>query len=123
MYITLMLSHLQTLYGLYVADGCDRNIDCPVHVSSTVSSNLCPAYDDLFDGVEEHALAMLLLPWLELCHTEDSAFQEVCMCALSSLSNKNYYFAREMCIDCDVHIILFCAVEGVEQKGVTDLYR
>ena len=72
-----MLSHLQTLYGLYVADGCDRSIDCPVQVSSTVSSNLCPAYDDLFDGVEEHALAMLLLPWLELCHTEDSTFQEV----------------------------------------------
>ena len=73
------LSHMQTLYGLYIADGCDRNIDCPASVSSSVSSNLCPAYDDLFDAVEEHALSMLLLPWLELCHSEDSTFQEVCI--------------------------------------------
>lgn len=67
----------QALYSSYISDGCDKYIDCPVQLCGIISSNLWPAYEDLFDAVEEHALALLLIPWLELCSSEDRTFQEV----------------------------------------------
>ena len=67
----------QALYGRFISESCDKSIDCPKQISSIVSSNLWPAYEDLFDAVEEYTLAMLLVPWLELCSSEDRTFQEV----------------------------------------------
>ena len=42
-------------------------------------TNLWPSYEDLFDQAEEHALDMLLTQWKDLCDSEDSAFQKVCL--------------------------------------------
>ena len=61
---------MQALYGCFVCDGCDKSIDCPMQLADSISSNLWPAYED-------HALSMLLIPWLELCSSEDKIFQEV----------------------------------------------
>lgn len=46
----------------------------------TISANLWPAYEDLFDEAEEHALNMLNGKWLELCDNEDMEFQKVTTC-------------------------------------------
>ena len=74
-----LMYYMQALFGCYMCDGSDMDIDCPAQLASSVSSNLWPAYEDLFDAVEEHSLSMLLIPWLELCSSEDRVFQEVCM--------------------------------------------
>lgn len=42
-----------------------------------MSTSLWPAYEDLFDEAEEHALDMLLTQWNDLCNSEDLAFQKV----------------------------------------------
>ena len=70
-------SLFQALYGRFISESCGQSIDCPKQISGVVLSNLWPAYEDLFDAVEEYTLAMLLVPWLELCSSEDRTFQEV----------------------------------------------
>ncbi len=42
-----------------------------------VSANLWPAYEDLFDSAEEHALGLLLLQWVEMVTSEEQTFQKV----------------------------------------------
>ncbi len=44
-----------------------------------VLANLWPAYEDLFDGPEEHALGLLLLKWVDMVTSEDQIFQKVCV--------------------------------------------
>ncbi len=40
-------------------------------------ANLWPAYEDLFDSAEEHALGLLLLQWVDMVTSEDQLFQKV----------------------------------------------
>jgi len=55
----------------------DEGIGCPLHVVGVITSHLWPAYEDLFDEAEEHALQMLLGQWVGLCNNEDFLFQKV----------------------------------------------
>ena len=68
---------LQTLYGRFLAEGSEESIECPQLIVGAVSANLWPAYEDLFDSAEEHALGMLLLKWVEMVTSEDRLFQKV----------------------------------------------
>jgi len=42
-----------------------------------VHSKLLPAFEELFDEVEEHALSILLEPWTLLINGDKDAFQQV----------------------------------------------
>lgn len=55
----------------------DEDIGCPLHAVGVITSHLWPAYEDLFDEAEEHALQMLLGQWVGLCNNEDFIFQKV----------------------------------------------
>lgn len=55
----------------------DEGIGCPLHAVGVITSHLWPAYEDLFDEAEEHALQMLLGQWVGLCNNEDFIFQKV----------------------------------------------
>ena len=65
------------LYSCYIMEDSSEDICCPLSVVDTITSHLWPAYEDLFDKAEEHALQLLLEKWQELCSSEDSTFQKV----------------------------------------------
>lgn len=46
--------------------GAPCSIDCPVTISTKIMKNLWPAFEELFDDAEEHALNLLSVPWIEL---------------------------------------------------------
>ena len=73
----MLFSNTQTLHGRFIAESSDESIECPKQIVETVSSNLWPAYEDLFDSAEEHALGILLLQWVEMVTSEDKLFQKV----------------------------------------------
>ncbi|XP_056617887.1 regulator of G-protein signaling 22 isoform X7 [Triplophysa dalaica] len=53
----------QMLYGVYVCSGAQRCVVLSEENRRTVLSRLTPAFEDLFDQVEELALNVLLEPW------------------------------------------------------------
>lgn len=65
------------LFGRYISPGGLENIDCSDRVIARVTNNLWPAYDDLFDLAEEHALSTLLSQWNDLCTKDSSKFREL----------------------------------------------
>ena len=67
----------QILYGLYIVDGCDESVGCPPEVVGQIACSLWPAYEDLFDVVEEHTLSVLLEQWEELAASDELRFQKV----------------------------------------------
>ena len=67
----------QALHSRYIMESGDEGIGCPLHVVGVITSHLWPAYEDLFDEAEEHALQMLLGQWVGLCNNEDFIFQKV----------------------------------------------
>ena len=68
---------MQTLFGRYICECCTNAIQCSPEVAGAISTNLWPAYEDLFDEAEEHALDILLGQWNDLCNSEDVTFQKV----------------------------------------------
>ncbi|XP_064382718.1 regulator of G-protein signaling 22-like isoform X2 [Halichondria panicea] len=67
----------KTLYGRFISQGSEENIECPQSIVGAVSANLWPAYEDLFDSAEEHALGLLLLQWVEMVTSEEQTFQKL----------------------------------------------
>ena len=67
--------HSQTLYSLYRVEGGSENIGCTPEVVGQIASSLRPAYEDLFDDAEQHALLVLLEQWVELSSSDDQRFQ------------------------------------------------
>ena len=65
------------LYSCYIVEGSPSFISCPIDVSTTISHELWPAFEDLFDLAEEYVLGELLIQWLELCELEKQRFDKV----------------------------------------------
>lgn len=65
------------MFGRHVCEGSTESIECSGDIINLVSDNLWPAYEDLFDQAEEHALDKLLTQWIELSYSEDETFKKV----------------------------------------------
>lgn len=65
------------MFGYYISECCSSSIGCPPEVVRDISANLWPAYEDLFDEAEEHALHLLYLRWKDLSSSEEDEFQKV----------------------------------------------
>lgn len=67
----------QLLYSTYLLTSAERAIDAGEELRREVYGQLTPPFEELFDGVEEHALRLLLEPWALLLGRDGETFQEV----------------------------------------------
>lgn len=74
--IFILLSS-QLLYSTYLLSCARRTIGVDEGLSWEVHHRILPAFEELFDEVEEHALNVLLEPWTLLLHQDTESFQKV----------------------------------------------
>ncbi|KAM9852580.1 regulator of G-protein signaling 22 [Aulostomus maculatus] len=69
----------QLLYSTYLVSSARRSIGVSEGIRRGVYDQLMPAYEELFDDVEEHILNILLEPWMLLVSRDEESFQQVCV--------------------------------------------
>ncbi|XP_015257084.1 PREDICTED: regulator of G-protein signaling 22 [Cyprinodon variegatus] len=69
----------QLLYSTYIISYARRSINVPPEIGRAVYNRLQPAFEELFDEVEEHALDILLEPWTLLMEGDKKTLQQVCV--------------------------------------------
>ncbi|XP_037836261.1 regulator of G-protein signaling 22 [Kryptolebias marmoratus] len=69
----------QLLYSTYIFSSARRSINVDVGIQREVYDRLRPAFEELFDDVEEHALSILLEPWTLLISRDKESLQQVCL--------------------------------------------
>ncbi|XP_062421611.1 regulator of G-protein signaling 22 [Pungitius pungitius] len=69
----------QLLHSSYLLSFARRSIDVGEEIRREVYNQLVPAFKELFDKVEEHALHILLEPWTLLVSKDEQSFQAVCV--------------------------------------------
>uniref|UniRef100_A0A3Q3JGH4 RGS domain-containing protein n=1 Tax=Monopterus albus TaxID=43700 RepID=A0A3Q3JGH4_MONAL len=67
----------QLLYATYLNSSARRSIGVDEGIRREVYNRLMPAFEELFDEVEEHALNILLQPWTLLVSRDKESFQKV----------------------------------------------
>lgn len=67
----------QLLYSTYLLSSARRAIGVGEGISREVYHRMTPAFEELFDEVEEHALNVLLEPWTLLVNQDTESFQKV----------------------------------------------
>uniref|UniRef100_A0A3Q2D217 RGS domain-containing protein n=1 Tax=Cyprinodon variegatus TaxID=28743 RepID=A0A3Q2D217_CYPVA len=66
----------QLLYSTYIISYARRSINVPPEIGRAVYNRLQPAFEELFDEVEEHALDILLEPWTLLMEGDKKTLQQ-----------------------------------------------
>lgn len=74
--IFILLSS-QLLYSTYLLGSARRTVGVGEGMSWEVHHRMMPAFEELFDEVEEHALHVLLEPWTLLLSQDAESFQKV----------------------------------------------
>lgn len=71
------MSPPQLLYSNYLLTSAKRAMDVDEELRRRVCGQMSPPFEELFDGVEEHTLSILLEPWTLLISRDTEAFQKV----------------------------------------------
>uniref|UniRef100_UPI003AACCCBA regulator of G-protein signaling 22 n=1 Tax=Centroberyx gerrardi TaxID=166262 RepID=UPI003AACCCBA len=69
----------QILYSTYLCSSARRSIGVDEEIRREVYDRLMPAFEELFDRVEEHSLTLLLEPWALLVARDKESYQQVCV--------------------------------------------
>uniref|UniRef100_A0A3Q1B4K3 RGS domain-containing protein n=2 Tax=Amphiprion ocellaris TaxID=80972 RepID=A0A3Q1B4K3_AMPOC len=69
----------QLLYSTYLFSSARRSFGVEEEIRREVYDGLRPAFEELFDGVEEYTLNILLEPWTLLANRDKESFQQVCV--------------------------------------------
>ncbi|XP_029694900.1 regulator of G-protein signaling 22 [Takifugu rubripes] len=69
----------QLLYSTYLLSSARRTIGVDEEISTEVYRQMMPAFEELFDEVEQHVLNILLEPWTRLVTKDKESFQKVCV--------------------------------------------
>uniref|UniRef100_H2TU61 RGS domain-containing protein n=1 Tax=Takifugu rubripes TaxID=31033 RepID=H2TU61_TAKRU len=67
----------QLLYSTYLLSSARRTIGVDEEISTEVYRQMMPAFEELFDEVEQHVLNILLEPWTRLVTKDKESFQKV----------------------------------------------
>ncbi|XP_061772525.1 regulator of G-protein signaling 22 isoform X2 [Nerophis ophidion] len=78
----------QLLYSKYLLSSARRSIGVTEEVRREVYGAMMPAFEELFDKVEDHALNILMEAWTELVDQDQDSFLQVCVHEV------------ERCVDC-----------------------
>uniref|UniRef100_A0A3B5MGT6 RGS domain-containing protein n=1 Tax=Xiphophorus couchianus TaxID=32473 RepID=A0A3B5MGT6_9TELE len=79
----------QVLYSTYISSFARRNINVKTETRREVYNKLRPAFEELFDRVEEHALDILLEPWTQLNQRDKESFLQIFPASIFNASLKN----------------------------------
>uniref|UniRef100_A0A3B4XAZ8 RGS domain-containing protein n=1 Tax=Seriola lalandi dorsalis TaxID=1841481 RepID=A0A3B4XAZ8_SERLL len=74
---SLVQREAQLLYSTYLYTSARRSIGVDEEIRRKVYNRLMPAFEELFDEVEEHTLNILLQPWTLLVSRDEESFQKV----------------------------------------------
>ncbi|XP_041799266.1 regulator of G-protein signaling 22 [Chelmon rostratus] len=69
----------QLLYSTYVFSSARRSVGVDEEIRKEVYDRMRPAFEELFDKVEEHTLDILLEPWTLLVSRDKESFHKVCV--------------------------------------------
>ncbi|KAM6936661.1 regulator of G-protein signaling 22 [Lycodopsis pacificus] len=69
----------QLFYHTYLSSSARRSIGVSEEIRREVYDQMMPAFEELFDKVEEHTLSILLEPWTLLVSRDKESFQKVCV--------------------------------------------
>ncbi|XP_069001504.1 regulator of G-protein signaling 22-like [Embiotoca jacksoni] len=69
----------ELLYSTYLFSCGGRSIGVNEEMRREVYDKLMPAVEELFDGVKEHTLSLLLEAWTLLVNRDHESFQQVCV--------------------------------------------
>ncbi|KAM6909718.1 regulator of G-protein signaling 22 [Xenentodon cancila] len=69
----------QILYSTYICSFARRSVDMDEELRTQVYDRLLPAFEELFDRVEEHVLNVLLEPWTLLVSRDKESFRQLCV--------------------------------------------
>ncbi|XP_028281037.1 regulator of G-protein signaling 22 [Parambassis ranga] len=69
----------QLLYSTYLCSSAVRSVGVDEVIRREVYDGLMPAFEELFDGVEEHTLNILLEPWTLMVNRDKESFQQMCV--------------------------------------------
>ncbi|XP_063968049.1 regulator of G-protein signaling 22-like [Lytechinus pictus] len=61
-----LIRKAKEIQSKYVVEQCFFEVNCPAMIRYQVFRQINPPYEELFDGLEEHLLSMLLVPWLAM---------------------------------------------------------
>lgn len=86
--IFILLSS-QLLYSTYLLSSARRTIGVDEGMSWELHHRMMPAFEELFDEVEEHALNVLLEPWMLLLDQNGTSFQKVTSALLFHVQGDN----------------------------------
>lgn len=75
--LNLFSSPPQLLYSTYIFSSARRSINVDVGLQREVYDQLQPAFEELFDDVQDHALNILLEPWTLLVSRDKKSLQQV----------------------------------------------
>lgn len=67
----------QLLHSTYLLASAKRAIGVDEQLRREVCGHMSPPFEELFDGVEEHTLSILLEPWTLLLARDKDTFQKV----------------------------------------------
>ncbi|XP_074539818.1 regulator of G-protein signaling 22 isoform X2 [Halichoeres trimaculatus] len=67
----------QLLYSTYLFSSARRSVGIDEEIRREVYRRMTPAYEELFDRAEDHALNILLEPWALMVSRDDESFQKV----------------------------------------------
>ncbi|XP_049902589.1 regulator of G-protein signaling 22 [Epinephelus moara] len=102
----------QLLYSTYLFSSAKRTISVDEDIRREVYDQLMPAFEELFDKVEEHVLNILLEPWTLLVSRDKESFQKVRVQEEVRCINSPEY--RELQ---SLHEESECRLKQVEQSG------
>ncbi|XP_057689432.1 regulator of G-protein signaling 22 [Corythoichthys intestinalis] len=69
----------QVLYYTYIHSSASRSIRLKEAIRKEVSDHLIPAFEELFDQVEDHILSILMEAWTVLVGLDKKSFLQVCV--------------------------------------------
>nr|XP_061802830.1 regulator of G-protein signaling 22-like [Nerophis lumbriciformis] len=69
----------QLLYSKYLLSSARRSIGVTEEIRRQVYGAMMPAFEELFDKVEDHALNILMEAWTELVDRDKDSFLQVCV--------------------------------------------
>uniref|UniRef100_A0A8C6U130 RGS domain-containing protein n=1 Tax=Neogobius melanostomus TaxID=47308 RepID=A0A8C6U130_9GOBI len=67
----------QLLYATFLCSSAKRSLGIDELLRRNVYERLTPAFEELFDDVEEHSLNVLLEPWTLLVNRDEESYQQV----------------------------------------------
>ncbi|XP_061531428.1 regulator of G-protein signaling 22 [Phycodurus eques] len=88
----------QVLYSTYLRSSASRSIGIKEEIRKEVQDQLMPAFEELFDQVEDHILNILLDAWAVLVDREKKSFLQICVYEeVRSVNTWQYRELRSLC--------------------------